>query len=260
VAVCFWLPRYHLKCLQLLAFHSVRGGRKEYAPGPLRGCWQRSYRRRNSQQNDRDMITETRIRAAMRSVAGGEKTRIELRDSGARAAGRLLLIVRGNGASTTPTAEFFAAWYRAGKRVMSKLGSFPVISLADARKRFREEFSPTISAGGEPTSASARRRHRKEAGTIGELFGAYVASLKAGGKRSADRVEYLLLAAGSAIGAERPAAEVAGGSPAIPLRPSPWPRASPTRGTGSLPRPRSRRSGPGSKNMTWTASSRRRCA
>jgi hypothetical protein len=60
----------------------------------------------------------------MRSVAGGEKTRIELRDSGARAAGRLLLIIRGNGASTTPTAEFYAAWYRAGRRTMSKLGSY----------------------------------------------------------------------------------------------------------------------------------------
>ena len=113
------------------------------------------------------------------------------------------LIVRGNGASTTPTAEFYACWYRDGRRLLSKLGSYPTISLGDARRRFREEFAPTISAGAERTSAAARRRHRKNAGTVAELFTAYVASLKAGGKRSADRVEYLLLAAGSAIGAER---------------------------------------------------------
>ena len=101
-----------------------------------------------------------------------------------------MLIVRAKAA--TVTTEFYAQWYRDERRVMSKLGSYPIISLADARKRFREEFAPAISSGAEPASVAARRRHRKDAGTVGELFGAYVASLRAAGKRSADLVEGFL--------------------------------------------------------------------
>jgi integrase len=155
------------------------------------------------------MITESQIKAAIRAAAG--KPRTELHDRGARGAGRLVLVIRGKGTAAAPSAEFFAAWYRSGKRVMSKLGSHPAISLADARKRFREEFAPAISSGAEPTSAASRRRHRKEAGTVGELFTAYVASLRAAGKRSAKIVERSLVAAAESIGSSRPAAEVGPG-------------------------------------------------
>jgi hypothetical protein len=58
---------------------------------------------------------------------------------------------------------------------------------------------------------AARRRHRKDAGTVAELFTAYVASLRAAGKRSADLVEGFLETAGAAIGSSRPAAEVTPG-------------------------------------------------
>jgi integrase len=154
------------------------------------------------------MITESQIKAAIRAAVAG-KPRTELHDGGARGAGRLVLVIRGKGTSAAPSAEFFAAWYRDGRRVMSKLGSLPSISLANARKRFREEFAPTISAGGIPTSAAATRRHRKEAGTVGELFGAYVANLRASGKRSARVIERSLVAAAETIGSTRAAAEVA---------------------------------------------------
>jgi integrase len=156
------------------------------------------------------MITEAKIKAALRAAVAG-KPRTELHDRGARGAGRLILVVRGLVEESALTAEFYACWYRSGKRVMSKLGSHPAISLADARKRFREEFAPAISAGGEPTSAAARRRHRKEAGTVGELFAAYVASLRAAGKRSARIVGTVLTAAAETVGSSRPAAEVTPG-------------------------------------------------
>src|ERR1700674_1948173 len=119
------------------------------------------------------MITESQIKAAVRAAVAG-KPRTELHDRGARGAERLLLIIRGKGTGGAPSAEFFAAWYRSGKRVLSQLGSHPPISLADARKRFREEFAPTISAGDMPTSAAARRRHMPNAGTVGEMFAASV--------------------------------------------------------------------------------------
>jgi integrase len=87
------------------------------------------------------VIVESQIKAAMRAAVAG-KARTELHDRGARGAGRLILVIRGKSTAAAPSAEFFAAWYRSGKRVMSKLGSYPTISLTDARKRFREEFAP----------------------------------------------------------------------------------------------------------------------
>jgi soluble lytic murein transglycosylase-like protein len=147
------------------------------------------------------MITEAQIKAAIRAAAAG-KPRVELRDDGPRGAGRLVLIARGS------TAEWYACWHRDGKRAMSKLGTHPLLSLADARRRFREEFAPAISSGAEPTSVAARRRHSKEVGTIGDLFSAYVASLRAAGKRSAGNVEGMLSDAAAAIGSSRPAAEI----------------------------------------------------
>jgi hypothetical protein len=70
------------------------------------------------------MITKSQIKAAIRAAVAG-KPRTELHDRGARGTGRLVLVVRGKGTAGAPSAEFFAAWYRSGKRVMSKLGSFP---------------------------------------------------------------------------------------------------------------------------------------
>ena len=70
------------------------------------------------------MITESQIKAAVRAAVAG-KPRTEIHDRGARGAGRLVLVIRGKGTAAAPSAEFFAAWYRSGKRVMSKLGSFP---------------------------------------------------------------------------------------------------------------------------------------
>jgi hypothetical protein len=87
------------------------------------------------------VITEAQIKAAVRAAVAG-KPRTALHDRGARGAGRLILVVRSKGTAAAPSAEFFAAWYRSGKRVMSKLGSYPTISLTDARRRFREEFAP----------------------------------------------------------------------------------------------------------------------
>jgi hypothetical protein len=105
------------------------------------------------------MITESKIKAAVRAVENG-RPRVELRDGGGRGAGRLVLIVRAKAA--TVTTEFYAQWYRDERRVMSKLGSYPIISLADARKRFREEFAPAnrpapSSPAWPPVDGTARR-------------------------------------------------------------------------------------------------------
>jgi hypothetical protein len=82
-----------------------------------------------------EMITESKIKAALRAATTADKPRLELRDGGMRGAGRLVLIIRGNGDAEAPTSEFYACWYRDGHRRMLKLGSYPTISLAEARKR-----------------------------------------------------------------------------------------------------------------------------
>jgi integrase len=209
--MCFWVLRHHLKYLKLLAFHGVRGARMSRVQARC-GVVANAHTATKTATKDGPiiMITEAQIKAAVRAASAG-KSRTELHDRGARGAGRLVLVIRGKGTVAASSAEFFACWYRDGKRVMSKLGSHPTISLADARRRFREEFAPAISAGGEPTSAAARRRHRKEAGTVAELCDAYVASLRAAGKRTANIVERSLKAAAKTIGPTRPAAEVAPG-------------------------------------------------
>jgi integrase len=88
------------------------------------------------------------------------------------------------------------------------------VSLAEARRRFKDEYSPAISSGADPASQHVRRRHNKEApsATVEELFLAYVANLRRAGRRSTDIIERILLSeksgAARAIGKDRLAASV----------------------------------------------------
>jgi hypothetical protein len=101
------------------------------------------------------LITEAQIKAAVRVATTADKPRLELRDGGMRGAGRLVVIIRGNGDAAAPTSEFYACWYRDGHRRMSKLGTYPLISLADAGKRFREEFAPASPPAPSPPESPA---------------------------------------------------------------------------------------------------------
>ncbi len=159
------------------------------------------------------MITESQIKAALKRIGGGEKKSIDLRDGGPRGAGRLAMIIRASGERVI--SEWYAIYFREGKRTMAKVGSYPSLMLGEARKKFREEYAPAISAGADPAGVAARRRHRKEGGTVRELFEAYVASLKAAEKRSAGAVERMLLTgshnAVGVIGGHRVASGIAPG-------------------------------------------------
>lgn len=138
------------------------------------------------------MITEASIKSALRNVTTSGKSRIELKDDGERGTGRLTLLVRQlkNGV----TAEWYAMFWRDGKRQMIKLGSYPTMSLADARKRFREDYAPAISTGSEPppNPRVARARERKTP-TIKEMLEGYVQYLEQAEKVSAKAVRNALL-------------------------------------------------------------------
>jgi integrase len=163
------------------------------------------------------MINESQIKSAVRQVTDKAKAMVELRDDGARRAGRLVFRVRGVGERVIP--EFYAVYYREGRRSLVKLGAYPTMSLAGARKRFREEFQPAISSGAEPDCVVARRRAKNKAGTVRELFEAYIASLRADAKRSAYLAEIILIGAptvrgdsiagaAKALGADRGASSI----------------------------------------------------
>lgn len=145
------------------------------------------------------MLTEAEIKAAPTS---GKKS-IELKDDGERGAGRLALLIR-NGLNRV-SAEWYAVYHRPGikksgaktvsVRRLVKIGAYPTMPLTTARKIFREECAPAISAGSEPSSQNVRRRHKdtNEDSTVDGLFRAYVSSLKAEGKRSWVDAERILL-------------------------------------------------------------------
>jgi len=154
------------------------------------------------------MITESQIRAALRLP------RAELREPGPRGSGRLVVIVRHG------TAEFYAVWHRDGRRKMAKIGTYPALGLADARRAFNQKFAPAISGGTDPSGDRTRRA--RQGVTVGDLFRGYVDTLTRRGAASTAKISTMLLGPdGTAgisaqIGSDRRAADVAA-SDLIPI-------------------------------------------
>ena len=99
-----------------------------------------------------------------------------LTDGEGRGTGRLALVIKPM--PKRVTAEWMAQQWRDGKRVKSKIGSYPTMPLADAREVFKRDFADVIQKGSSIKIAGDTRP-----GTVTDLFEAYVASLKAAGKR-----------------------------------------------------------------------------
>src|SRR5271169_2871768 len=125
------------------------------------------------------MITDKQIQKALRDAAARKKS-IELKDPGERGAGRLAIVIRPM--ATRVAAEWYAVFYRDGRRSTAKLGSYPTMAVAEARRVFLTEYAPAISVGESPAVA---KRRQASAGTVGELFSAYVDHLERSGKRVA---------------------------------------------------------------------------
>jgi len=120
------------------------------------------------------LITEAGIRSAIRTAQKDEK-QIELKDDGGRGDGRLLMLVRPK--NDEALTEWYASYYRAGRRKLVKIGNYPGMSVADARRTFREDYLPVITAGGDPEGP--RSRKPKALGTsVYDLFLAYVEHLE----------------------------------------------------------------------------------
>jgi integrase len=120
----------------------------------------------------------------------------------------LTFIVRGLGMHTA--CEWYALYYQQGKRRLTKMGVYPALSLAEARRLFREEYAPTIMAGAQPQNRFARAQHKDAPDiSVRSLFRAYIDHLKRSGKGSWYQAERILLEreenSADALGADRPA-------------------------------------------------------
>ena len=134
------------------------------------------------------MITDKQIQKTIREASASGKLSIELKDPGERGSGRLAIVVKPRAGRVT--AEWYAVYYLGGKRVKAKIGSYPVMTVAQVRLLFLTEYAPAISGGQDPTAA---KRRQASTGTVGELFEAYVDHLRKDAKRSADAAhDYLM--------------------------------------------------------------------
>jgi integrase len=149
---------------------------------------------------------------AMPSLTNGEiqKTlkRIErsgkqetLVDGEGRGTGRLTLVLKPM--PTRVTADWMAQQWRDEKRLKKKLGSYPAMSLAEAREIFKRDFADMIQRGRSIKIAGDTRP-----GTVADLFEAYVQYLKDAGKRSRKETEKGLNKIADTLGRNRPAREI----------------------------------------------------
>nr|WP_298331915.1 tyrosine-type recombinase/integrase [Asticcacaulis sp.] len=101
------------------------------------------------------------------------------------------------------TCDWMAQQFRDGKRTRKKIGSYPSMSLSEARAIFNRDFANVIQ----------KRRSIKIAGdtrigSVGDLFEGYVQSLKEAGKPSWKETEKGLNKVAGILGRERPARNI----------------------------------------------------
>jgi integrase len=145
-------------------------------------------------------LTEGTIRKAFQRAERSRK-QISLTDGEGRGTGRLALILK-----PTPkriTAEWMAQQWRDGRRTKSKIGTYPTMPLAEAREIFKRDFAHVIQKGSSIKFAGDTR-----AGTVDDLFDAYVSHLKQADKSSWADVEAELNKAARVLGRTRPARNV----------------------------------------------------
>lgn len=145
-------------------------------------------------------LTDAAIRQALKRVAldGAQEN---LADGEGRGTGRLVLVVKPM--PTRVTADWMAQQWRDGKRSKKKLGSYPSMSLAQAREVFQRDYANVIQKGRSIKIAGDTRP-----GTVGDLFDAYVAALKDAGKMSWKETEKGLNKIADTLGRHRLAREI----------------------------------------------------
>jgi integrase len=145
-------------------------------------------------------LTDAAIRSALKRVEKSRKQEA-LADGEGRGTGRLVLILKPM--PTRVTAEWMAQQWRKGRRTKSKIGSYPTLSLSDAREIFKRDFAGLILKGSSIKVAGDTRP-----GTVADLFEAYIEHLKISNKSSWPDAEANLNNAADVLGRKRLARDV----------------------------------------------------
>jgi integrase len=145
-------------------------------------------------------LTDGAIRHALKRVKMSRRQE-SLTDGEGRGTGRLVLILKPM--PTRVTAEWMAQQWRNGRRTKSKIGSYPAMSLSEAREIFRRDFAGIILKGSSIKIAGDARP-----GAVADLFEAYVENLKNSEKTSWEDAEANLKKAADVLGRNRLARDV----------------------------------------------------
>jgi integrase len=171
------------------------------------------------------VLTDADLLKARRDVKATGKTKT-LTDPGLRGDGRLLVVTRPmpNG----PLVEFYARQIVGNTRRTAKLGTYPMMTLAAARKAFAA-LSPAIRDGENVRARRDKARQEIQAlGTLLDVCEGYASSLENAKRRSGPEVRRCLIVAPDSackvIGGYRPARDITPSDIAAWLRPK-HPRA-----------------------------------
>lgn len=142
------------------------------------------------------MLTDTRIRAAMKAVT----SEVTLKDPAEGRGGGSLSIVIRRLSGDRVSAQWFANVKRDGKRSKRAIGRYPAMTLTAARERMRTEIAPQLLAG----KPLRRVAGQGDSPTVERMFTEFVAHLRAAGRSPdyADEVERMLLTAKSGSAAD----------------------------------------------------------
>lgn len=145
-------------------------------------------------------LTDGEIRRALKQVETTGK-QLSLVDGEGHGTGRLVLVLKPM--PTRVTADWMVQQWRDDKRLKKKLGSYPSMTLSKAREVFNHDFAERIQKGRSIKIAGDTRP-----GTVADLFEAYVAYLKDGGKPSWKEAEKGLNKIADTLGRNRPARDI----------------------------------------------------
>lgn len=145
-------------------------------------------------------LSDGEIRKALKQVEATGR-QISLVDGEGHGTGRLVLVLKPM--PTRVTADWMAQQWRDDRRLKKKLGSYPSMTLSKAREVFNRDFAERIQKGRSIKIAGDTR-----SGTVADLFDAYVAYLKDGGKPSWKEAEKGLNKIADTLGRNRPARDI----------------------------------------------------
>lgn len=124
---------------------------------PLQSAENHSITRYQQRNRKQELLTDKAIKAAIAGMPSSGLASRSLTDPSERGGGRLRLLLR-NTESGYVTSKWFVVHHRDGKPVHDKIGNYPAMTLAEARRLFREEYQPAIRRGEDPKWSSGRAR------------------------------------------------------------------------------------------------------